>query len=196
MKKRSLKIQSLIELSLVLTLLVFLNLILANYFFRVDLTSEKRYSLSPSSKKLAGKVDDVLFIKVYLEGEFPAGFKRLRQSTKEMLDEFAAYANGKLQYEFIDPFENADAKKASDIMQELGEKGLQPTNVQIKKDDESTQKLIVPGAIFYYKGKEYPINLLKAQFGQGPEQVINESIELMEYEIANVLRNCVETKVK
>ncbi|MBP9689059.1 MAG: gliding motility-associated ABC transporter substrate-binding protein GldG, partial [Bacteroidia bacterium] len=58
------------------------------------------------------------------------------------------------------------------------------------------QKLIVPGAIFYYKGKEYPINLLKAQFGQGPEQVINESIELMEYEIANVLRNCVETKVK
>ncbi|MBP9186042.1 MAG: gliding motility-associated ABC transporter substrate-binding protein GldG [Bacteroidia bacterium] len=196
MKKRSLKIQSLIELSLVLTLLVFLNLILANYFFRVDLTSEKRYSLSPSSKKLAGKVDDVLFVKVYLEGEFPAGFKRLRQSTKEMLDEFAAYANGKLQYEFIDPFENADAKKASDIMQELGEKGLQPTNVQIKKDDESTQKLIVPGAIFYYKGKEYPINLLKAQFGQGPEQVINESIELMEYEIANVLRNCVETKVK
>ena len=109
MKKRSLKIQSLIELSLVLTFIVFLNLILVNYFFRVDLTSEKRYSLSASSKKLAGKVDDVLFVKVYLEGEFPAGFKRLRQSTKEMLDEFAAYANGKLQYEFIDPFENADA---------------------------------------------------------------------------------------
>ncbi len=196
MKKRSFKIQSLIELSLVLTLLVFANLILASYFFRVDLTSEKRYSLSPSSKKLAGKVDDVLFVKVYLEGEFPSGFKRLRQSTKEMLDEFAAYANGKLQYEFIDPFENADAKKANDILQELGEKGLQPTNVQINKDDESTQKLIVPGAIFYYKGKEYPVNLLKAQFGQGPEQVINESIELMEYEIANVLRNCVETKVK
>jgi ABC-2 type transport system permease protein len=113
-----------------------------------------------------------------------------------MLDEFSAYTNGKMQYEFIDPFENADAKKANDILRELGEKGLQPTNVQIKKDDESTQKLIVPGAVFYYKGKEYPVNLLKAQFGQGPEEVINESIELMEYEIANVLRKCVETKVK
>jgi ABC-2 type transport system permease protein len=173
-----------------------LNLILTNYFFRIDLTSENRYSLSESSKKLATKVDEVLFVKVYLEGDFPAGFKRLRQSTKEMLDEFSAYTNGKMQYEFIDPFENADAKKANDILRELGEKGLQPTNVQIKKDDESTQKLIVPGAVFYYKGKEYPVNLLKAQFGQGPEEVINESIELMEYEIANVLRKCVETKVK
>ena len=196
MKKRNFKLQSLTELGLVLGLLILLNLILTNYFFRIDLTSENRYSLSESSKKLAGKVDEVLFVKVYLEGDFPAGFKRLRQSTKEMLDEFSAYTNGKMQYEFIDPFENADAKKANDILRELGEKGLQPTNVQIKKDDESTQKLIVPGAVFYYKGKEYPVNLLKAQFGQGPEEVINESIELMEYEIANVLRKCVETKVK
>jgi ABC-2 type transport system permease protein len=196
MKKRNFKLQSLTELGLVLGLLILLNLILTNYFFRIDLTSENRYSLSESSKKLATKVDDVLFVKVYLEGDFPAGFKRLRQSTKEMLDEFSAYTNGKMQYEFIDPFENADAKKANDILRELGEKGLQPTNVQIKKDDESTQKLIVPGAVFYYKGKEFPVNLLKAQFGQGPEEVINESIELMEYEIANVLRKCVETKVK
>ena len=196
MKKRNFKLQSLTELGLVLGLLILLNLILTNYFFRIDLTSENRYSLSESSKKLSAKVDEVLFVKVYLEGDFPAGFKRLRQSTKEMLDEFSAYTNGKMQYEFIDPFENADAKKANDILRELGEKGLQPTNVQIKKDDESTQKLIVPGAVFYYKGKEYPVNLLKAQFGQGPEEVINESIELMEYEIANVLRKCVETKVK
>jgi ABC-2 type transport system permease protein len=196
MKKRNFKLQSLIELGLVLGLIILSNLILTNYFFRIDLTSEKRYSLSESSKNLAAKVDDVMFIKVYLEGEFPAGFKRLRQSTKEMLDEFSAYTNGKMQYEFIDPFENADAKKANDILRELGEKGLQPTNVQIKKDDESTQKLIVPGAMFYYKGKQVPVNLLKAQFGQGPEEVINESIELMEYEIANVLRKCVETKAK
>ena len=196
MKKRNFKIQSLTELALVVALLVLLNIILTNYFFRVDLTSEKRYSLSQSSINLAQKVDDVLYVKVYLEGEFPAGFKRLRQSTKEMLDEFAAYSGGKLEYEFIDPFDGADAKKANNVLQELGEKGLQPTNVQIKKDDESTQKLIVPGALFYYKGKEYPVNLLKAQFGQGPEEVINESIELMEYEIANALRKCLETKAK
>lgn len=196
MKKRNFKIQAITELGLVIAILIVLNLILTNYFFRIDLTSEKRYSLSPNTIKLIKKVDDVMYVKVYLEGEFPAGFKRLRQSTKEMLDEFVAYSGGKLEYEFIDPFEGADLKKANDIIRELGDKGLQPTNVQIKKDDESTQKLIVPGAIFYYKGKEYPVNLLKAQFGQSPETVINESIELMEYELANVLRKSVETSAK
>lgn len=196
MKRRSFKIQAIIELTLVITLLFFLNLILTQYFFRLDLTAEKRYSLSPSSKNLAAKINDVLHVKVYLEGEFPAGFKRLRQATKEMLDEFSAYSGGRLQYEFIDPFEQADAKKANDILLDLSQQGLQPTNVQIKKDDESSQKLIVPGAILFYRGKSYPLNLLKPQFGQGPEEVINESIELMEYEIANVLRKCTEKQTK
>src|SRR6185369_11555197 len=106
------------------------------------------------------------YVKVYLEGEFPAGFKRLSQSTKEMLDEFRIYTNGNLQYEFIDPFAEANSKKTNDIVQELGSKGLQPTNVETKKDDELSQKIIVPGAIFYYKGREFPLNLLKQQFGQ------------------------------
>lgn len=192
MKKKSLKIQSITELLLVLALLVLVNLIFSGYFFRIDLTKEKRYSLSQASKDLAGKVDDVMYVKVYLEGEFPAGFKRLSKSSKEMLDEFRVYTNGNLQYEFLDPFADAGGKKTNDIVEELSSKGLQPTSVQIKKDDELSQKIIVPGAIFYYKGREYPINLLKGQFGANPEDVINSSIELLEYEIANVLRKATE----
>jgi len=195
-KKRNNKIQSVTELLLVLALLVFLNLIFSGYFFRIDMTKEKRFSLSKASKDLAAKINDVMFVKVYLEGEFPAGFKKLSQATKEMLDEFRIYSKGNIQYEFIDPFADANAKKTNDIIQELGTKGLQPTNVQIKKDDELSQKIIVPGAIFYYKGKEYPLNLLKQQFGDAPEAVINSSIELLEYEIANVLRSATERKAK
>ncbi len=192
MKKRSIKIQSLTELGLMLALIVLVNLIFSGYFFRIDLTKEKRYSLAEASKNLASKVDDVLFVKVYLEGEFPSGFKRLSRSTKEMLDEFRVYSNGNLQYEFVDPFAEASGKKTNDIVAELSAKGLQPTSVQIKKDDEMAQKIIVPGAIFYYKGKEYPVNFLKGQFGANPEDVINSSIELLEYEIANVLRKATE----
>jgi ABC-2 type transport system permease protein len=196
MKKRSLKIQSLIELGLVLALLILLNLVLSSYFVRVDLTKEKRYSLADASKDLANKVDDIMFVKVYLEGDFPSGFKRLSKSTKEMLDEFRVYTNGNLQYEFIDPFAEADGKKTNDIVEELSSKGLQPTSVQIRTDDEMAQKIIVPGAIFYYRGREYPLNLLKGQFGANPEDVINESIELLEYEIANVLRKATEKSGK
>ncbi|MES2781016.1 MAG: gliding motility-associated ABC transporter substrate-binding protein GldG [Bacteroidota bacterium] len=196
MKKRSLKIQSITELLLVLALLVLVNLIFSGIFFRFDLTKEKRYSLSTASKNLAGKVDDILFVKVYLEGDFPSGFKRLSKSCKEMLDEFRVYSNGNLQYEFIDPFAEADTEKTNDIVEELSSKGLQPTSVQIKKDDELSQKIIVPGAVFYYKGREFSMNLLKGQFGANPEDVINSSIELLEYEIANVLRKATEKSGK
>ncbi len=195
-KRKSYKTQALVELVLVLVVLVVLNLILSSWFYRIDLTKEKRYSLSPASIALAAKVDDVMYVKCYLEGEFPAGFKRLSKSTREMLDEFRAYSGGKIQYEFIDPFEEADAKKSGDIVQELGDKGLQPTSVQIKKDDELSQKIIVPGAIFYYKGKEIAVNILKGQFGANPEDVINSSIELLEYEIANALRKATEKNAK
>lgn len=186
--------QAMTELVLMLVLVVLANLIFSAYFFRIDLTKEKRYTLSDASKNLAAKVDEVMYAKVYLEGEFPAGFKRLSRATKEMLDEFAVYSNGKIQYEFIDPFADADQRKSSDIVEELVSKGLQPTNVQIRKDDESAQKIIVPGAMFYYKGKEIPVNFLKGQFGANPEDVINSSIELLEYEVANALRKATATK--
>ena len=193
---KSNKKQSLLQLAMIIAIVVLANLLLNPFFFRIDLTKEKRFSLADASIKLAEKVDQALFIKVYLEGEFPSGFKRLSRSTKEMLDEFSAHSKGNIQYEFIDPFVNADAKKSEDIIVELGNKGLQPTNVQIKKEDEFAQKIIIPGALLYYKGKEYPMNLLKSQFGQDPEMVINSSIELLEYEIANTLRKATQTKSK
>jgi ABC-2 type transport system permease protein len=195
-KVRSMKSQSILQLLIIIGLVVLLNLILNPYFFRIDLTKEKRFSLGEASKNLAQKVTQPLYVKVYLEGEFPAGFKRLSRSTKEMLDEFSSYSNGNIQYEFIDPFYQADAKKTEDIILELGNKGLQPTNVQIKKEDEFAQKIIIPGAIVYYQGKEFALNLLKNQFGQNPEEVINSSIELLEYEIANTLRKATQGKTK
>ncbi len=193
---KSNKQQSIIQLFMVFAIVVLFNLVLNPFFFRIDLTKEKRFSLGEASKNLAAKVDQPLFVKVYLEGDFPAGFKRLSKSTKEMLDEFSAYSHGNIEYEFIDPFVKADAKKTEDIIVELGNKGLQPTNVQIKKEDEFAQKIIIPGGIMYYKGQEFPINLLKNQFGQDPELVINSSIELLEYEIAQALRKATQGKSK
>ncbi|HLP31939.1 MAG TPA: Gldg family protein, partial [Bacteroidia bacterium] len=185
------------KLLLALGMIVLINVLSQQLFFRVDLTKEKRYTLSASSERLASKLNDVLYIKVYLEGEFPAGFKRLRNSTRELLDEYRIVSDGKIEYEFIDPFEGKTTEQINEIVQQLGEKGLYPTNVQIKQDDEMSQKLIVPGATFAYKGKEYPLNLLKNQFGADPEQTINQSLELLEYQISNVLRKCtIEEKKK
>jgi ABC-2 type transport system permease protein len=190
------KKQSYLQLIIILVIVILLNAIFSNYFFRIDLTKEKRYTLTNASKNLAAKVKEGTLVKVYLEGDFPAGFKRLQKATKEMLDEFKIYSNNNIQYEFIDPLENTTGKKSNEILQELSEMGLQATNIQLKKDDGFSQKIIVPGAVLYYGGAKIPINLLKSQFGQAPERVLNTSIEQLEYEIANALRKITETKIK
>ena len=98
-----------------LVIILMINYIGSFAFERFDLTSEKRYTLSETSQGLAEKLDDIVYVKVYLEGEFPAGFKRLRDETKEMLDEFRAYSNGNIEYEFINPSESSDKNQLYSI---------------------------------------------------------------------------------
>ena len=169
-------------------------ILLANYigsfaFERFDLTSEKRYTLSETSKQLAENLDDVVYVKIYLDGDFPAGFKRLRDETKEMLDEFRAYSNGNLEYEFINPSESSDQKIRDEIYKQLYKQGLRPTDLNTKTDDGFSNKIIWPGAMFMYNGKELPVQLLKSQIGAQPESMLNSSIEALEYEIANAINN-------
>lgn len=172
-----------------LIIVILVNYIGSFAFERFDLTSEKRYTLSETSKELAENIDDIIYVKVYLEGDFPAPFKRLRDETKEMLDEFRAYSNGNLEYEFINPSESSDKKIRDEIYKQLYKQGLRPTDLNTKTDDGFSNKIIWPGAVFSYKGKELPVQLLKSQMGASPESMLNSSIESLEYEIANSINN-------
>ncbi len=179
---------SLIQLGIALAIIVLLNIAGSFVFHRFDLTSEKRYSLAPATKELLTNLDDIVLVKVYLEGEFPAGFKRLRNETKEMLDEFRAYAGDNVQYEFINPSENPDEKKRNEVYQHLFKQGLQPTNLTVKEESGKSQQIIFPGAIFSYKGKEISVQLLKSRLGVSSEEMLNSSIQQLEYEFSNCIR--------
>ena len=165
-----------------------INLIGSFAFERFDLTSEGRYTLSTATKKLITELEDVVYVRVYLEGDFPAGFKRLQRSTKEMLDEMRAYSNGNLEYEFINPSESEDEKTNRATYQELVKQGLQPTMLEVTQSDGKTQKTIFPGAIFAYHERELPLSLLQSQMGASPEIQLNNSIQTLEYEIANTIK--------
>ncbi len=181
-------------------LIIFLiNYISSFVFDRFDLTTEKRYSLSDPTKKLIDDLDDVVFFKVYLEGEFPSGFKRLRNETREMLDEFRAYGeSGRIEYEFINPSENPDEEIRNNIYRELMKKGLRPTDLKVKEEDGVENKIIWPGAVISYKGRETTIDLLQSRLGADPEEVLNSSVENLEYALSNAiqkLENPVKPKV-
>ena len=183
------KRRDLIALGLMIVILILLNIVSSFLFHRFDLTTEKRYTLSPATKKLLSNLDDVVYVKVYLDGDFPAGFKNLRNETKEMLDEFRIYSKDNVEYEFIDPSENTDKAQQNEVYKQLANKGLQPFNVENKTETGTTQQIIWPGAIVSYRGHEVPWLLLKTQQTMSAESQLNNSVQALEYEFASCIRN-------
>jgi ABC-2 type transport system permease protein len=191
-KRRSLKSQNIVQLFLLLCILVLINVISSFVFTRFDLTSEKRYTLSDATKNVLKKMPDVVYVKVYLTGDFPAGFKRLENAAREMLDEMRVYAGDNLQYEFVDPSANPDKNARTDLYRQLFKKGLQPTNIQENQKENTSEKVIWPGALVTYRANEIPMQFLNDQMGASPEQALNSSIEGLEFTIGNTIRKITE----
>lgn len=110
-KRKNIKRNEILSLAITVAIIVLINIIGSFVYTRFDLTSEKRYTLSDTSKEILKDLNDYVYFRVYLEGEFPAGFKKLRKETKEMLDEFRAYSKF-IDYDFINPSESNDCMKS------------------------------------------------------------------------------------
>ena len=180
--------RNLTTLVLLICVLFSVNVLSGYLFTRFDLTSEKRFTLSPSTVRLMSELKDVVYVKVYLDGDFPPAFKRLQNSTREMLDELRAYSNGNLEYEFINPSANPDPKERNKFYEQLAAKGIQPTNLQARNKEGTTEQVVFPGAIVGYVSQEMPVMLLQDQAGVGTEQMLNNSIQALEYNIVNAVR--------
>ncbi|MGP8215777.1 MAG: gliding motility-associated ABC transporter substrate-binding protein GldG [Bacteroidia bacterium] len=178
------KQRDLTRLGLSILLLILCNYVGSFVFKRFDLTSEKRYTLSPESKEIAKNLKSIAFFKVYLNGKLPAGFIRLRDEMKEMLDEFNAYSGGKVQYQFIDPTTLGERKA---VFHQLYEQGLEPFNLEVKENSGTAEQIIWPGAILTYAGRDMGINILQTQMDADPETQLNNSIEALEYNIDNAI---------
>ncbi len=190
MKRKKIRNQHIIELLVSVAIIFLLNYIGSFFYYRFDLTKEKRYTLSSISKEVLNNLDDVVYVKVYLDGELPAGFMRFRTAIREMLDEFRWHSPGKILYEFIDPSEDPDPHVRRNIAADLYDLGLQPTNVQVKqKDGSTTRKIIFPGAVISYTGIDISINLLKNNPGLSAEVNLNNSIQALEYEFISMIKN-------
>jgi len=181
------------QLAIGLVIIVLVNVIGSFAFYRFDLTSEKRYTLAPSTRKMLQELKGVVYFKVYLEGEFPAGFKRLRNETREMLNQFRAYSKN-IRYEFIDPSAGKDKNEIEAMYSQLAKSGLNATDLQVREEAGTTRKIIFPGAVVSYLGKEMPLDLLLTQVGKPPDVVLNNSVEALEFGLTNVIRKLSVTR--
>lgn len=176
-------------------LAVVINQLASQYFFRVDLTEEQRFTIkAPTIELLKGLEDDV-YIDVYLEGDLNAEFRRLRKSVREMLEEFRIYSGNKVHYQFEDPLAAKGANAQQEQVAFLAGKGLKPMNIIDNRDGRRTEKIVFPGALVSFGGLQAPVMLLKDQVG-GAQQDINRAIEGLEFELANAIHQLTVTDRK
>lgn len=184
MKKKN----DILEYIFLIAILVFVNIILSEHFFRLDFTQDKRYSISPVSQKVLSTLDGDVYVEIFLDGELSPDYERLKKSIKEKLDQFKAYSNTKLEYRFIDPSAEEDKQMRERGFTLIAQRGVQPKYFLEEKNGQKTEKFIFPGAIVSYKQNETPVQFLKGNKVQSDEEQLNQAVEGVEFELLKAIR--------
>ncbi|WP_298264114.1 gliding motility-associated ABC transporter substrate-binding protein GldG [uncultured Lutibacter sp.] len=166
--------------------LLLINFLSSKVYQRFDLTEDGRYTISETSKKIIENIHEVVSIKVYLEGDFPAEFKRLQTETRLHLEELKAL-NKKIQFRFINP---------SEIGQELIDKGMQPSSLQVQENGKLSEIVLFPFAEVSYKNKTEQVSLLKDIFSNTQNEQLESSIQNLEFAFTNAIHKVTTKKSK
>ncbi|MEZ0541682.1 gliding motility-associated ABC transporter substrate-binding protein GldG [Fibrella arboris] len=167
--------------------LLLINALSAFVYTRLDLTSDRRYTLSEGTQQLLGTLPARVHIDVFLTGKLPPGFKRLETAVRETVEEFESEAGSNISFRFIDPITGTSEEQMKRL-ESLAKLGLQPTNLFANQGGTRTEQLIVPGAVVSYEGKEIGVLLLKGNKAATPAEQLNQSYEGVEYQLAAAIR--------
>ncbi len=157
------------------------------FYFKLDLTEEKRYSLTDPTRELLREIDRNILVQVLLEGDLPPSFRRLQEATRDMLVQFRS-ENSRIDYTFLDPNEGTVEEK-NERRENLREYGINPVTLSEVEADSRSEKQIFPYAVVRYQGRIVAVNLLENNNpGINPEIPLNNSIILLEYKLANAIQ--------
>ena len=157
--------------SILLIGLVLLNIVNQSFYKRFDLTKDQRYTLSETTKTIVQRIAQPLFIKVYLEGDFPSEFKRLQVETLQYLEELAA-ENSDIIIQFVNP----DLQRES-----LIKRGMLPSQLTVEEDGKLSEAIIFPWAEIKYRNKSTLVSLLPTTIVSSQEEQMQKAVENLEY---------------
>ncbi|GFZ76088.1 gliding motility-associated ABC transporter substrate-binding protein GldG [Aquaticitalea lipolytica] len=184
---------NIVKIAIVLLVIIVVNVVSGKLYKRFDLTKDKRYTLSQSALNTVNGVDSPVIVDVFLEGEFPSEFRRLRNETQQLLEEFALY-NSNITFNFINPLED-EATRDSNI-QQLVQRGMQPLQLSVNESGKSSQELIFPWALASYNDQTVLIPLIKNKIGSNQQELVTNSIQNLEYAFADGFKKLVSQKEK
>lgn len=163
------------------------------FYARLDLTKEKRYTLSKATKDLLSKLDDEVQIDVFLKGDFPSGFRKLANSTTDFLQLLKDRNGSKIHYQFISPEEDMPDSRVT-YGDSLVSLGAVPINLTVQKKAGESSNIIFPVALIHYKGRQALVNLFPGASRNMSQVEINSAEALMEYQFAKNLDKLTQDK--
>nr|MBP9197188.1 gliding motility-associated ABC transporter substrate-binding protein GldG [Saprospiraceae bacterium] len=176
-----------LQLLLVVAIVFLINVIGSFIYTEFDLTDDNRFTLSENTKKIVSTAGDNMSIRVLLDGEFPAGFKRLQSSVLDILNKIRDI-NPNIVFEFEDPTVGS-VKELEQKKKLLQEDNIIPISLSYSDGTQLVQKAVFPFAIINYRQKKYIVNLLEEQKpGDDEEIILNKSVALLEYKFANAFQ--------
>lgn len=175
-------------------ILVALNLLSYSLYKRFDLTEDSRYTLSNATLSIIEDADSPLIIDVFLDGEdFPSEFRRLKNETKQLLEEFSA-ENKNIIFNFFNPLE--DEANRDIIIQQLTQRGLAPMQLSVEENGKSSQAIIFPWALASYNNQTVTIPLIKNKIGASQQELVSNSVQHLEYAFADGFSKLTKPKRK
>ncbi|WP_276088781.1 gliding motility-associated ABC transporter substrate-binding protein GldG [Pedobacter sp. JY14-1] len=173
---------------LFLLCLVLLNLLAGSVYTRIDLTGEKRYTLTEQTKSVLKRAGQDVEVTVFLDGELPSAFRKLRNAARDLLEDYRAYGGGRIRVVFSNPLEGLDTREQDTVTNNLYEAGIEPTTLNIRNDDGFAQKIVFPMALVRAGDRQLPVKLLLNQsVGANYEEQINSSVQNLEYAFTSAI---------
>lgn len=185
--------KSFLKLVFILLVIVLINIFNQSFYLRYDLTQDKRFTLSETTKEILNQVETPVFIDVFLDGKYPGSIKKLQEETRQLLDEFTAQ-NNNINFQFIDPL--ADAENPDAIIAAFYEKGMMPINMTVEDRGKQTQEMIFPWAFAYSNDLSTKIPLLKNRLGATVEEKVISSVQHLEYVLTKAILTVTVPKTK
>ncbi len=179
-----------------LSLVILINILFSLMDYRIDLTEDKKHSISKESQRILNKVDDIIFIKIYLDGDLPAEFKHLQSELINLLNSLNTSSSYGVDFEIINPDQIRDEEEKKKLFKQLVKNGLAPTDIAIRSTSSQSSQIIFPGSIIYYKDRQQAVNFLKNSITKNAGENINTSIENLEFEFISAIYHLIKNETK
>lgn len=191
-QSRQFKRRTLLGLLAVIGIVVIVNILSSFFFYRIDLTKDKRHSLSKSTIEMLKNLEDRVYFRVYLKGkDQPADYQLFAKQVEQMLQTFRSYSKN-VYYEFIDPIEGKTNEEINGILGEFVKKGLEPIPISREDAGGYSTHVVIPGAIVSYRNREYPAKVVVAD--PSGADWLKYSNEELEYNLVAPVRRLLKTE--